>query len=126
MKSVYDLYLNSYENTYEIEELDSSRHTSYRVGQNLNKDEVIELFKEISSDAKNNEYRVGITCNPGRRENEHDANFLAVIDCPSVDKANDLEKLADKYGFDAGSVQGNVLKTESKKVYIYTKRAKIL
>ena len=109
---------------YKIEELDSSRKTNYRKGQNLSKDEVINLFNEISSDAKNNNYYVGITCNPEQREEAHNADFLAVVDCPSMEAAKELEKSADKYGFDAGSVQGNVHKSSSKKVYIYKKTQK--
>lgn len=116
-----NLYLNGYGERYEIEELDSSRQTNYHEGQNLSEDEVMNLFNEISADAKNSKYRVGITCDPDRREDEHDANFLAVIGCPSVDKANELEKLADKYGFDAGKHVGNAHLSKSTKVYIFKK-----
>lgn len=106
---------------YEIEELDSSRQTSYHEGQQLSEEEVMGLFEEIGGDAKNSKYRVGITCDPDRREKEHDATFLAVIGCPSVDKANELEELADKYGFDAGEHVGNAFLKKSKKVYIFKK-----
>lgn len=104
---------------YEIEELDSSRQTSYHEGQQLSEEEVMGLFEEISGDAKNSNYRVGITNDPARREKEHDKSFLAVVGCPSVEKANALEALADEYGFDAGEHVGNASK--GKKVYIFKK-----
>lgn len=104
---------------YEIEELDSSRQTSYHEGQQLSEEEVMGLFEEISGDAKNSNYRVGITNDPARREKEHDKTFLAVVGCPSVDKANGLEALAGQYGFDAGEHVGNASK--GKKVYIFKK-----
>lgn len=110
--------------TYKIEDLDASRKTEYRKGQNLTKEEVIALFKEISSDAANNKYYVGITCNPEEREDAHNANFLAVVDCPDMEAAKDFEKTAAEYNFDAGKVQANVHKPESKKVYIYKKTPK--
>lgn len=120
MKSLWD-YINgeSNEKEYQIIDLDSSRHTNYHVGQNLSQKEVMDLFNEISGDAKNSNYYVGITCDPEARENAHDANFLAVVDCPSMEAAKELEKMADKYGFDAGKVQGNIHLKKSKKVYIF-------
>jgi hypothetical protein len=104
---------------YEIEELDSSRQTSYHEGQHLSNEEVMDLFDEIRGEAKKSNYRVGITCDPDRREKEHDTTFLAVVGCPSVDKANALEILAGEYGFDAGEHVGNASK--GKKVYIFKK-----
>lgn len=106
---------------YGIEELDSSRQTNYQEGQHLSNEEVMELFNEISADAKNSNYRVGITCDPERREKEHGKTFLAVVDCPSVDKANELEALAGQYGFDAGEHVANAFKPNSRKVYIFKK-----
>lgn len=121
------LYLNENEefmSCYIIMELPVFLGDDYFVGQLLSKDEVINLFNEISSDAKKSKYYVGITCNPEQREEAHNADFLAIVDCPSMEAAKELEKSADKYGFDAGSVQGNVHKSSSKKVYIYKKTQK--
>ena len=115
------LYLDEEEDVYKVEELSLTYSKNYYEGDELNKEEVIELFNEISSHASNNKYYVGITCDPNRREGEHKADFLAVIDCPSVDKANELEKMADKYRFDAGYAVGNAHNEDSTKVYIYKK-----
>ena len=93
----------------------------YQKGNKLSKDEVIALFKKIKGHADANQFYVGITCDPDRREGEHKADFLAVVDCPTMEAAQDLEARADEYGFDAGDVQGNVHKSSSKKVYIYKK-----
>ena len=106
---------------YKIEELSLAYSDTYYEGDKLDKNEVMDLFNEISSHASNNKYYVGITCNPDRREGEHKADFLAVIDCPSVEKANELEEMADKYGFDAGYSVGNAHNEDSTKVYIYKK-----
>ena len=110
---------NKERDDYEIEELDSSRQTKYQEGQRLSEEKVMGLFDEIRGDAKKSNYRVGITCDPDRRAKEHDTTFLAVVGCPSVDKANALEVLASEYGFDAGKHVGNASK--GKKVYIFKK-----
>lgn len=106
---------------YTIEELPFEYSEKYYEGDELSKEEVMDLFEEISGNAKNSKYRVGITCDPDRRAKEHDKTFLAVIGCPSVNKANELEELADKYGFDAGEHVGNAFLKKSKKVYIFKK-----
>lgn len=105
---------------YTIEALDGTIQTSHFMGETLSKLQVMGLFDEIRTSAKNT-YYVGITCNPERREKEHKADFLAVINCPSVWRANELEKEADKYGFDAGKHVGNATNIRSTKVYIYKK-----
>lgn len=119
--NVPHLYLGEDEDVYYVEELSFDYSDNYYEGDELNKVEVMALFNEISSHASNNKYYVGITCNPDRREGEHKADFLAVIDCPSVEKANELEEMADKYGFDAGYAVGNAHNEDSTKVYIYKK-----
>lgn len=114
-----DLYLNGFEKSYDLEELDTSCYTKYHIGQNLTKEDVITLFNEISAHKSNKGYYVGITCDPDRRAQEHNAEFLAVIECPSLEKANELEKLLDKEGFETGDATGNGHKPTTKKVYIY-------
>ena len=64
---------------YVIEELDSSRQTNYHEGQQLSEEEVMDLFDEIRGAAKKSNYRVGITCDPDRREKEHDTTFLCLF-----------------------------------------------
>ena len=131
MKSLWD-YIdgesnsNKEEKEYHIEELSFAYSNKYYEGDELDRAEVMELFNEISSHASNNKYYVGITYDPNRREGEHNADFLAVIDCPSVEKANELEKMADKYGFDAGYAVGNAHNEDSTKVYIYKKTPKTI
>ena len=119
--SVPHLYLGEDEDVYKVEELPFEYSEKYYEGDELSKEEVMDLFEEISGNAKNSKYRVGITCDPDRRAKEHDKTFLAVIGCPSVNKANELEELADKYGFDAGEHVGNAFLKKSKKVYIFKK-----
>ncbi len=121
MKNYDGLYLNEddeFMSCYTIEELPFSID-DYFVGQLLDKDEVIDLFNEISAHKSNSGYYVGITCDPDRREREHNAEFLAVVDCPSVEKANELEKLLEKEDFETGGATGNGYKPSTTKVYIY-------
>lgn len=106
------------EKEYKIEEL-NFEHKNYNKGDLLTKDGVISLFCEISKHAANNQYYVGVTCNPEEREDAHNAKFLAVVDCPSMEAAGELEKQFDKKGFDAGKLQANLHKSKSKKIYIY-------
>lgn len=124
--SVPHLYLDEDEDVYKVEELSFDYSNNYYEGDELSKEDVMELFNEISSHASNNKYYVGITCNPDRRERDHKADFLAVVDCPSVEKANELEKEANKYGFDAGYAVGNAHNEDSTKVYIYKKTPKTI
>ena len=108
---------------YVVEEL-KVKLTGYTEGETLSKDGVIALFGAISDDAAAKKYYVGITCDPERREGEHNAEFLAVIACPNKDKANEMEKALSGEGYDAGGAVGNVHNSDSKKVYIYKKSPK--
>ena len=108
---------------YVIEELQVEL-AGYSQGKKLTKEGVKALFDAIRRHAAANKYYVGITCDPSRREGEHNADFLAVVTCPNKDKANEMEKALDDKGFDAGSSVGNVHKSKSKKVYIYKKTSK--
>ena len=105
---------------YIVEEL-KVNILGYAKGKKLTKEGVATLFREISKEGTKNNYYVGITCDPERREGEHEAEFLAVIGCPNKDKANELEKAMGYTGFDAGDAVGNVHNPESNKVYIYKK-----
>lgn len=108
---------------YVVEEL-KVELAGYTQGDKLTKDGVIAMFDAISKHAAANNYYVGITCDPDRREGEHKAEFLAVIGCPNKDKANELESELSCEGYDAGDAVGNVHKSQSKKVYIYKKTSK--
>lgn len=108
---------------YVVEEL-KVKLAGYTHGESLTKDGVIALFDAISKYAEANKYYVGITCDPNRREEEHNAEFLAVIACPNKDKANEMEKALSGEGYDAGGAVGNVHNSDSKKVYIYKKSPK--
>lgn len=108
---------------YVIEELNVVL-SGYTKGDKLTKDGVVALFDAISKHAEANKYYVGITCDPNRREEEHNAEFLAVIACPNKDKANDMERTLSGEGYDAGGAVGNVHNSDSKKVYIYKKSPK--
>lgn len=108
---------------YYIEDLNIELE-NYSIGDKLTKKEVLSLFNDISAHKSNSDYYVGITCNPNDREDDHNADFLAVVDCPSMEAAKELERLLDKEDYDAGKVQGNVHKSSSKKVYIYRKTPK--
>lgn len=121
MINYLDLFGNNgiFNKPYVIEKL--TIKSIFHVGQNLSMDEVIDLFKHICSNANKGGYYVGITCAPKRREGEHEAAFLAVIKCQSVDDANNLERELSKIGFDAGKHVGNVHNEDSTKVYIYKK-----
>ena len=66
-------------------------------------------------------YRVGITFDTEQREEEHAADFTAVINCYSKKNANELEKYAHDNGFDTGGLAGNAHDERSIKVYIYPK-----
>lgn len=110
---------------YIIEDIDTSIKTKHFVGEKISKLQVMGLFDEIKTSAKNS-YYVGITCNPERREKEHKTEFLAVVNCSSVKKANELEKEADKFGFDTGKLSGNANNEDSTKVYIYKKTNKTI
>lgn len=111
------------EERYVVEEL-KVKLAGYTQGESLTKDGVIALFDAISKYAEANKYYVGITCDPNRREEEHNAEFLAVIACPNKDKANEMEKALSGEGYDAGGAVGNVHNSDSKKVYIYKKTPK--
>lgn len=103
---------------YKIEKLDF-KLDNHDAGDNLTKEGVISLFNEISAHKSNSGYYVGITCDPDRRAREHKAEFLAVVECPSVEKANELEKLLEKEDFETGGATGNGHKPSTTKVYIY-------
>ena len=110
---------------YVVEELHVEQ-TGYTKGKKLKKEDVVALFKAIQKNAAANNFYVGITCDPDRREGEHKAEFLAVIACPDKNMANDLEKTLDSKGYDAGDAVGNVHKAQSRKVYIYKKTSQTI
>lgn len=110
---------------YVVEDL-NVKISGYKKGETLTKDGVIALFGAISNDAAAKKYYVGITCDPERREDEHNAEFIAVIACPNKNKANEMEKALSGEGYDAGDAVGNVHKVQSKKVYIYKKTPKTI
>lgn len=105
---------------YSIEEL-RNPVPPYYLGQSLSKSEVISLFDAIRGNYSASKYRVGITCDADRREDEHNADFLAVIKCFNVYTANRLEEFAGDKGYDAGLHPSNAHKIESTRVYIYRK-----
>ena len=119
----FNNYQKGSKEEYVVEEL-KVKLTGYTQGESLTKDGVIALFDAISKYAETNKYYVGITCDPNRREGEHNAEFLAVIACPNKDKANDMERTLSGEGYDAGGAVGNVHNSDSKKVYIYKKSPK--
>ena len=102
---------------YRVDEINSS-NSETKVGKILSKKEVISLFEAISA-GNNWQYYVGITGRVREREEEHNAKFLAVIGCPSVDEANELEELAKANGFYTGDATGNGHDEETTKLYIY-------
>lgn len=106
---------------YKIEKLDTTKFTTHKEGDEISKQQVVNLFNQIKGHAKAQNYRVGITCDPNRREGEHNAEFLAVIQCENNDQANELECLFDDKQYDAGKRVGNTFLPKSKKVYIYKK-----
>lgn len=99
---------------------------SYHVGNEISKTEVVKIFRYISWNANKDDYYVGITCNPERREDEHNATFLAVINCPGVEEANQLEQILSGDDFDAGALVGNAHNEDSTKVYIYRKNVETI
>lgn len=103
---------------YRVEEINTEELMSVEEGDMLGKTDVISLFEEISG-GNNSEYYVGITGRVRDREKEHNAEFLAVVDCPSVDKANGLEELANAKGFNTGGAAGNGHEKGTTEVYIY-------
>lgn len=122
-QKTFNNYQKESKEGYIVEEL-KVKLTGYTQGESLTKDGVIALFDAISKYAEANKYYVGITCDPNRREGEHNAEFLAVIACPNKDKANEMEKALSGEGYDAGGAVGNVHNSDSKKVYIYKKSPK--
>jgi len=115
-KSLKDTMLANLE-AYWIEEINTEEFIAQE-GKILTQIGVIDLFEEISS-GKNDKYYVGITGRVREREKEHNAVFLAVIDCQSLDKANDLEELAKANGFYTGGATGNGHEEDTTKLYIY-------
>ena len=103
---------------YRVEEINTEEFMSVEEGDKLSKNEVISLFEEIS-EGNNGKYYVGITGRVRDREKEHNAEFLAVVDCPSVDKANGLEELAKANDFYTGKATGNGHEEDTTKLYIY-------
>lgn len=104
--------------TYTIKELQANI-PDYRIGQPLTKNGVIELFDAIRGTSSASDYQVGITCDIDRREGEHDADFLAIINCSNIEDANELEKFAHTKGYYTGLLPGNAHKSESIYLYIF-------
>lgn len=104
---------------YRVEEINTF-DVATEEGEILNQEGVISLFEEISA-GNNGRYYVGITGRVRDREKEHNAHFLAVVGCSSVDEANELEEIAKSYGYDTGGATGNGHDEDTTKVYIYKK-----
>lgn len=109
---------------YKIEKLDTTKFTTHKEGDSITLEQVKNIFKQIAGNANLHGHRVGITCDAERRENEHNADFDLVVNCSTKDQANELERILDEMGFDAGGSVGNVHLAKSKKVYIYKKSSK--
>lgn len=106
---------------YAIEELNVEGPLPFHVGQQMSQNDVISLFDLICGGESREDYRVGITLDTEQREEEHAADFTAVINCYTLKMANELEKYAHDNGFDTGGLAGNANDPRSIKVYIYKK-----
>lgn len=102
---------------YRVEEI-NTYDVATKEGDSISQKEIISLFEEISG-GNNEKYYVGITGRVRIREKEHNAVFLAVIDCQSLDKANKLEELTKARGFYTGGSTGNGHDEDTTKLYIY-------
>lgn len=103
---------------YRVDEINTEELISAQEGDKFSKNEVISFFEEISA-GNNGRYYVGITGRVREREKEHNAEFLAVVDCLSLEKANNLEELAKSNGFYTGEATGNGHDDSTTKLYIY-------
>ena len=103
---------------YKVDEINTECLLGIEEGSILSANDVMRLFKYICA-FNTNEYYVGITGRVRDREKEHNAEFLAVIGCPSLDDANYLEEYAKKKGFFTGGATGNGHDEDTTKVYIY-------
>ena len=106
---------------YAIEELNVEGPLPFHIGQPMSQNDVISLFDLICGGESREDYRVGITLDTEQREEEHAADFTAVINYYTLKRANELEKYAHDNGFDTGGLAGNAHDPRSIKVYIYPK-----
>lgn len=85
---------------------------------------VADFFSHIANGKDKKDFYVGITNDPDRREDEHNANFLGLVKCKSEAEAKELETELNGKGFDTGSRPANGGKKDTKFVYVYKKTSK--
>ncbi|MBQ0090644.1 MAG: hypothetical protein KBT27_15065 [Prevotellaceae bacterium] len=81
----------------------------------------INVFKGLAQGQKLSSFYAGITNDPDRREDEHNANFIGLVLCQSEKDAKELEKMLDEAGFDTGARPANGGNKDTKYVYLYKK-----
>lgn len=86
--------------------------------------DAIDVFKGLAQGQKLSSFYAGITNDPDRREDEHNANFIGLVLCKSEDDAKLLETMLDDAGFDTGARPANGGNKDTKYVYLYKKGSK--